>query len=52
MRIGVVGVVGFVAVLWWVFTTVCAVGFFFFFGWLGVEVVVGGGGCGNDYGHG
>ena len=26
--------------------------FFFFFGWLGVEVVVGGGGCGNDYGHG
>ena len=26
--------------------------FFFFFGWLGVEVVVGGGGCGYGRGHG
>ena len=33
MRIGVAGVVGFVAVLWWVFAAVCAVGFFFFGGW-------------------
>ena len=29
MRIGVAGVVGFVAVLWWVFAAVCVVGFFF-----------------------
>ena len=33
MRIGVAGVVGFVAVLWWVFAAVCAVGFFFLGGW-------------------
>ena len=48
--------VGFVVVLWWVFATVCAVGFFIFylflfiFWWLGVEVVVSGGGCGYDHG--
>ena len=45
--IGVAGVVGFVAVL----DAVCAVGFLFYlFWWLGVEVVVGGGGCGCDRG--
>ena len=38
VRIGVVGVVGFVAVLWWVFTTVCAVGFFFFLGGWGLRL--------------
>ena len=42
VRIRVAGVVGFVAVLWWVFVVVCAVGFLFFW-WLGVEVVVGDG---------
>ena len=30
--------------------SVCAVGFFFFFGWLGVTVVVGGGGGGCGHG--
>ena len=50
-RIGVSGVVGFVAVLWWVFAAVCVVGFFIFlFQWLGVEVVVGGDGCGCGHG--
>ena len=38
MRIEVVGVVGFVAVLWWVFTAVCAVGFFFFLGGWGLRL--------------
>ena len=31
VRIRVYGVVGFVAVLWWVFAAVCAVGFIFYF---------------------
>ena len=52
VRIGVVG--------WWVLWQFCG-GFspwfvpwvfFFFFWWLGVEVVVGGDGCGNGCGRG
>ena len=46
MRIGVAGVVGFVAVFVVGFRCSLCHGFFFF-GWLGVEVVVGGGGCGH-----
>ena len=41
VRIGVVGVVGFVAVLWWVFATICRgffFNFFYIFWWLGLRL--------------
>ena len=50
VQIGVVGVVGFVVVLWWVWKRFVPWVFFLIFWWLGVEVLVGGGGC--SCGHG